>query len=101
VKKAIKKVASGLVRDAEKTWFSELSDKGAGYYSLSKLSSWNLWKPLLHFKPVIFIPVKCTKTHIYFAMKNCNGDANKLRSYMLNIINHYKVPVGADLSICM
>ena len=28
VKKAIKKVASGLVRDAEKTWFSELSDKG-------------------------------------------------------------------------
>ena len=28
VKKAIKKVASGLVSDAEKTWFSELSDKG-------------------------------------------------------------------------
>ena len=28
VKKAIKKVASGLVRDSEKTWFAELSDKG-------------------------------------------------------------------------
>ena len=28
VKKAIKKVASGLVRDAEKSWFAELSDKG-------------------------------------------------------------------------
>ena len=31
VEKALKrplKVASGLVRDAEKTWFSELSDKG-------------------------------------------------------------------------
>ena len=28
MKKAIKKVASGLVRDAEKTWFAELSDKG-------------------------------------------------------------------------
>ena len=28
VKKAIKKMASGLVRDAEKTWFAELSDKG-------------------------------------------------------------------------
>ena len=28
VKKAIKKVASGLVRDAEITWFAELSDKG-------------------------------------------------------------------------
>ena len=28
VKKAIKKVASGLVRDSEKTWSAELSDKG-------------------------------------------------------------------------
>ena len=28
VKKAIKKMASGLVRDAEKTWFAKLSDKG-------------------------------------------------------------------------
>ena len=28
VKKAIKKVASGLVRDAERAWFAELSDKG-------------------------------------------------------------------------
>ena len=27
VKKAIKKVASGLVRDAERSWFAELSDK--------------------------------------------------------------------------
>ena len=24
-------------------------------------------------------------------MKNCNGDANQLKSYMPNIINHYKV----------
>ena len=28
MKKAIKKVASGLVRDSEKSWFAELSDKG-------------------------------------------------------------------------
>ena len=28
MKKAIQKVASGLVRDAEKSWFAELSDKG-------------------------------------------------------------------------
>ncbi|XP_068759575.1 uncharacterized protein [Montipora capricornis] len=61
VKKAIKKVASGLVRDSEKSWFSELSDK-----------------------------VKCTKTHIYYAMKNCNGDSEELRNYMVNIIDHYK-----------
>ena len=28
MKKAIKKVASGLVGDAVKSWFAELSDKG-------------------------------------------------------------------------
>lgn len=28
VKKAIKKIASGLKRDENKTWFSEISDKG-------------------------------------------------------------------------
>ena len=28
VKKAIKKVASGMVRDAERSWFAELSDEG-------------------------------------------------------------------------
>ena len=37
VKKAIKKVASGLVRDSEKTWFSELSDKGINKYITAKL----------------------------------------------------------------
>lgn len=38
VKKAIKKVATGLVRDAGKTWFDELSDKGGRllkYYLLT------------------------------------------------------------------
>lgn len=61
VKKAIQKVASGLVRDAEKSWFAELSDK-----------------------------VKCTKTHIYYGMKNCNGDADVLRNYITNIVDHYQ-----------
>ena len=28
VEKAIKKVASGLVRDSERSWFAEFSDKG-------------------------------------------------------------------------
>ena len=37
VKKAIKNVASGLVRDSEKTWFSELFDKGINKYITAKL----------------------------------------------------------------
>ena len=35
--------------------------------------------------------MKCTKTHIYYAMKNCNGDAEYLRRYIINIVDHYKV----------
>jgi len=62
VKKAIKKVACRLVRDSERSWLAELSDK-----------------------------VKCTKTHIYYAMKNCNGDADKLKRYIVNIVDHYQV----------
>ena len=37
------------------------------------------------------VSVKCTKTHIYYAMKNCNGDTGYLRSYIINIVDHYKV----------
>ena len=35
--------------------------------------------------------MKCTKTHIYYAMKNCNEDATTLRNYITNIVDHYKV----------
>ena len=37
------------------------------------------------------LSVKCTKTHIYYAMKNCNEDATTLRNYITNIVDHYKV----------
>ena len=35
--------------------------------------------------------MKCTKTHIYYAMKNCNGDADELKRYIINIVDHYQV----------
>ena len=28
---------------------------------------------------------------MYYAMKNCEGDAEKLRSYIVNMVDHYKV----------
>lgn len=37
------------------------------------------------------ISVKSIKTHCYYAMKNCGGDAEKLRSQLRNIVEHYKV----------
>lgn len=40
VKKAIKKVASGLVRDTEKSWFAKWSDKGKKMTKYSLLTAW-------------------------------------------------------------
>ena len=37
------------------------------------------------------LSVKCTKTNIYYGMKNCNEDATTLRNYITNIVDHYKV----------
>ena len=34
---------------------------------------------------------KSTKTHLYWTMKNCGGDADQLRSGILNIVKHYQV----------
>ena len=34
---------------------------------------------------------KSTKTHLYWSMKNCNGDADELRRRIQNIVTHYKV----------
>ena len=76
---AIKKVGSGPVHDAEKSWFAELSDKG-------KMDD------IYHRNCALFlISVKCTKTYIYYGIQNCNGDADVLRNYIANIVDHYQV----------
>ena len=46
------------------------------------------------------ISVKCTKTHIYYAMKNCNGDANTLKSYITNIVDHYQLSISYQFNLC-
>jgi hypothetical protein len=57
----IRKLTSGTKANKFKTWHPELSDKAASI-----------------------------KTHIYWAMKECGGDADKLRSDILNLVFHYK-----------
>ncbi|XP_078360544.1 uncharacterized protein LOC144644837 [Oculina patagonica] len=61
VKKAITKIAKGTLKTEGKVWFTDLSDK-----------------------------VKSIKTHFYYSMKNCEGDPNKLRTSLTNIVEHYK-----------
>lgn len=29
--------------------------------------------------------------HIYYAMNNCNGDADELKGYIVSIADHYQV----------
>ena len=61
IEKEMKKVSSGAMCREGKTWSSQLSDK-------------------IH-------PVK---THVNYAMRNCEGSANKLKTSLDNIVSHYQ-----------
>ena len=56
-----KKITAGPASQEGKTWHGELSDKAASI-----------------------------KTHSYWAMKNCEGNAQKLRENLENMTEHYK-----------
>ncbi|CAC5388241.1 unnamed protein product [Mytilus coruscus] len=61
IAKEIKTICSGPRYKEGQTWHPELSDKAARI-----------------------------KTHLYWAMKNCNKDPVKLKLSLLNIVEHYK-----------
>eukprot|EP00731_Ephydatia_muelleri_P025810 Em0017g893a len=54
-------MCSGTVANRNKLWFTELSDK-----------------------------MKSTKTHLYWCMKNCTGNADDLHVMIMNISRHYQ-----------
>ncbi len=56
-----KKITSGPQKMEGKTWHGELSDKAASI-----------------------------KTHIYWSMKNCEANEDKLQKSILNLVEHYK-----------
>ena len=57
----MKKISSGVMCREGKTWSSQLTDK-----------------------------VHPVKTHVNYAMRNCEGSAVKLRSSLDNIASHYQ-----------
>ena len=61
VRRSISKVTKGAQKNIGRTWHPELRDKLAG-----------------------------VKTHVYWSMRNCNGNAQQLRGSLDNIVNHYK-----------
>jgi hypothetical protein len=62
--KAMNKIAQGPLYKEGTTWFRQLSDKR-----------------------------RSTKTHLYWAMKNCDGTGSDLQKRIMNIIPHYQLMV--------
>eukprot|EP00731_Ephydatia_muelleri_P025831 Em0017g914a len=60
-------MCSGTVANRNKLWFTELSDK-----------------------------MKSTKTHLYWCMKNCTGNADDLHVMIMNISRHYQCCSGDE-----
>ena len=81
VAKSLKKIAVGTKKTEGKTWFSQLSDK-------SKLFYMSMYT---HNDIVLFHVGKSIKTSLYWAMKNCGGDAQYLQQLIINISQHYQV----------
>lgn len=81
MKKSMEKITKGLVRDRGVSWFPDLVDKSK--FSHSYDSDYN------HL--VCIYLGKSIKIHLYWAMKNCGGDASKLRELIVNIVKHYQV----------
>lgn len=87
VAKELKKVCRGAVRGRDVTWFTQLSDKGACVFMSLLLHAIVL---LLCTFPTCII-AKSTKTHLYWCMKNCNGNPAVLRARIMGISKHFQV----------
>ena len=79
VDKEMRKICAGTVWNRDKTWFSELSDKGVCVV---------MWK----YKFIVFCHLaRTTKVHLYWCMRNCGGDPDRLRAMIMNINKHFQV----------
>ena len=79
VAKEMRKICAGTVRNRDKTWFSELSDKGECVV---------IWK----YKFTAFCHLaRTTNVHLYWCMRNCDGDPDRLRAMIMNISKHFQV----------
>ena len=79
VAKQMLKISQGRVRDRGVTWFPELVDK-----------SKYIFVSCTHLHGVLLLG-KSVKTHLYWAMKNCESSAGCLRDLINNIPSHYSV----------
>lgn len=81
VGKSLKKICKGTKKKQGVTWFPELVDK-------RKYAVYSGRQYLFYGAQYL---EKSIKLHLYWAMKNCGGDAEVLRELVENIPSHYQV----------
>ena len=79
VAKQLHRICASTVRTRDRTWFTELSDKGM--YFLDIL--------IIH--GISGYSARCTKVHLYWCMRNCGGNPDCLRAMIVNISKHFQV----------
>ena len=79
VKKSILKITKGPMKNSGVTWFPDLVDKRMFVFICRDI------------RYAVQYLGKGIKLHLYWAMQNCGGDADKLRELVGNIVNHYQV----------
>ena len=87
VAKAMKKIAQGAAKWEGTKWFRDLSDTCMRLYMYNHVLALRTVTSTLLF----LYTGKSTKTHMYWATKNCGGDGAQLRSDILNVVQHYQV----------
>lgn len=87
--KQLQKVTQGRVRDRGVTWFPELVDKSECIYTCT-----------MYMCIAQYLIGKSIKTHLYWAMKNCQKSAENLRRLIDNIPAHYQVSMFYPLHTC-
>ena len=79
VAKQLRHICAGMVRTRDRTWFTELSDKGMYFLDI------------LIKNGISGYSARCTKVHLYWCMRNCGGNPDRLRAMIMNISKHFQV----------
>ena len=86
VAKQLRHICAGTVRTRDRTWFTELSDKGMYFVDIlikNGISGYSA----------------CTKVHLYWCMRNCGGNPDRLCAMIMNISKHFQVCIYI-VSVC-
>ena len=91
VAKQLRHICAGTVRTRDRTWFTELSDKGMCFLDI------------LIKNGISGYSARCTKVHLYWCMRNGGGNPDRLRAMIMNISKYFQVCiyiVGVCACVC-